>query len=232
MTESQDTAPRPPAWRPRIRRGRRAVRLAYGLPAVAALVGVVLQLNHSLNPAGSPRADEPARDGYTLTVYYTPSEVYHHGPRRSIRDRVCAGQSLPDTFPADYLDRVGLEGFGKNARGDYLGWDFTRHCYFSTEQSPVGSHDNPLVPWRSVAANHLPSGTRIRVVDCGEGLSAGICARVRSADWRVDDLCSIGCDDARHLDLYIGEQTRADLEDQHSYFVTTSAKVRVDTPKR
>ncbi|MFE2407583.1 hypothetical protein ACFXDE_04475 [Kitasatospora sp. NPDC059408] len=232
MTAVQDvTTPRPPAGRPRGGRGRRAVRLVCGLLVVAAVAAAGLELDHRLNTIDLPRVNQPTQDGYTLTVYFTPSEVYYHGPRRSIRDQVCAGQSLPDGYPADYLDRVGLEGFGRTARGDYLGWDFTRHCYFATDRPPVGSHENPLVPWQSVAANQLSPGTRIHVVDCGRGLAPDTCARVKSADWRVDDLCSIGCDDAKHLDLYIGEQTAANLEDQDSYFVTTSARVEAREPE-
>ncbi|MGE7387841.1 hypothetical protein ACQKM2_20410 [Streptomyces sp. NPDC004126] len=36
----------------------------------------------------------------------------------------------------------------------------------------------------------------MRVTDCGPGLSTEICARVKAAYWRVDDLCGIGCDAA------------------------------------
>ncbi|MFJ7275514.1 hypothetical protein [Kitasatospora sp. NPDC098663] len=229
MAAPQDTTP-PGPRRPRSGRTRTALRLACGLLAAVALLGAGLQLHHRLTTIDLPRVDQPTQDGYTLTVYYTPSEAFFHGPARSIRDQACAGQDLPDDHPGDYLDRVALEGFGKTVHGDYLGWDFTRHCYFTTGQPPVGSHENPLVPWHSVAANQLPPGTRIRVLDCGQGLSTDICARVKSADWHVDDLCSIGCDDAKHLDLYIGEQTHANLEDQDSYFVTTSARVQAEAP--
>ncbi|MFD6986404.1 hypothetical protein ACFWAX_37895, partial [Streptomyces sp. NPDC059956] len=171
------------------------------------------------------------QSGYTLTVYFTPSERFYPGPRRSIRGQVCAGHNLPDSYPAAYLERVGLEGFGKTARGDYLGWDFDRHCYFTTSASPVGSHENALVPWQSVAANHLAPGTRIRVTDCGPGVSGAICARVKSAHWRVDDLCSIGCDDAKHLDLYIGEQTQAAFESEDFYFASKGATIRAGMPE-
>ncbi|MFE0462900.1 hypothetical protein ACFW1A_26965 [Kitasatospora sp. NPDC058965] len=206
------------------------LRLAGGLLAALALLGAGLQLDHRLNTIDLPHVNRPTQDGYTLTVYFTPSQAHYHGPERNIHDRACPGQNPPDTFPADFLDRVGLEGFGKTVHGDYLGWDFTQHCYFSTSTPPVGSHENPLVPWQSVAANHLSPGSRIRVLDCGQGLSPDTCSRVKSANWHVDDLCSIGCDDAKHLDLYIGEQTRADLEDQDSYFVTTNARVLAEIP--
>ncbi|MFD7079012.1 hypothetical protein [Streptomyces sp. NPDC059918] len=184
-----------------------------------------------MNTIDMPQTDTNPQAGYTLTVYFTPGEAYFHGPQRSIHGQVCAGQNLPDSFPADYLERVGLEGFGKTVRGDYLGWDFDRHCYFATRKPPVGSRENALAPWQSVAANHLSPGTRIRVTDCGPGLSDKICTRVKAAHWRVDDLCSIGCDTAKHLDLYIGEQTRADIEDEDFYFVTKGASIQASTPE-
>ncbi|MGF1426419.1 hypothetical protein [Kitasatospora sp. LaBMicrA B282] len=227
MPASQEPIPQgPPAPRPRAGRGRAAARLACGLALAFALLGTGLQLHHRLTTIDLPGVNPPTQDGFTLTVYYTPGESFFHGPRRSIRDQGCDGRSLSDDHPGDYLDRVALEGYGRTVHGDYLGWDFTRHCYFSTSRPPVGSHDNPLVPWQSVAANHLAPGTRIHVLDCGQGLSPDTCARVKSANWQVDDLCSIGCDDAKHLDLYIGEQTERGLEDQESYFVTTSARVQ------
>ncbi|MGP3684262.1 hypothetical protein ACTVZO_06045 [Streptomyces sp. IBSNAI002] len=222
MAAPPDTAPPPGA--------RIAAGLVCAVLVLAALGYAGLRLQHRLNTIDPPQAATAPRGGYTLTVYFTPAETYYNGPRRSIRGQACAGQSLPETFPADYLERVDLEGFGKTARGDYLGRDFDRKCYFATSTPPLGSHDNALVPWPSVAANHLSPGTEIRVTDCGPGLTAEICTRVRAAHWRVDDLCSIGCDDAKHLDLYIGEQTRPAVEDEDFYFVTTGATVRAGAP--
>ncbi|MGW7313772.1 hypothetical protein [Streptomyces sp. NPDC054854] len=232
MAAHLDTVPpTPPGHRPRTTRARILVFLVCGLLALAALGHAGLRLHHRLNTIELPQADTAPQAGYTLTVYFTPSEAYYDGPRRDIGSRSCTGRHLPDTsFPADYLERVGLEGFGKTARGNYLGWDFDKHCYFSTSTPPVGSHENVLVPWQSVAANHLSPGTRIHVTDCGPGVSREICNRVKSAPWQVDDLCSIGCDNAKHLDLYIGEQTRADIEDEDFYFVTTSAAIRTAAP--
>ncbi|WP_320783384.1 hypothetical protein [Streptomyces sp. CRN 30] len=231
---AEPTPPRPtsPEPRARARRGGRVpVIVTCGLLVLAALVWTGPGLYHRLTTTDPARSDDAPRGGYTLTVYFTPSEAYYDGPRRDIRDKVCPGEELPDAFPADYLERVDLEGFGRTARGDYLGWDFDEHCYFATDEPPVGSHDNALVPWRSVAANHLPYGTEIRIGDCGPGVPGDICARVKAAHWRVDDLCSIGCDDTNHLDLYIGEQTRADLEDEDYYFVTEGATVRARAPE-
>ncbi|MFH7594382.1 hypothetical protein WDV06_04655 [Streptomyces racemochromogenes] len=223
--------PAPPGRRPRPTSVRRLFVVLAGLliPAVLGYLG--LRLHHRLNTIDMPPGDTAPQGGYTLTVYFTPSEAYYHGPQRSIRRQVCPGQNLPDAFPTDYLERVGMEGFGKTARGDYLGWDFDRHCYFATGRPPVGSHDNPLVPWQSVAANHLSPGTRIRVTDCGPGVPGETCTRVKAAHWRVDDLCSIGCDTARHLDLYIGEQTRTAIEDETYYFITKAATIRAQAPE-
>ncbi|GAA0347338.1 hypothetical protein [Streptomyces blastmyceticus] len=225
------TTPAPPGRRSHTTRNRTLTGLVCGLLVLAVLGYAGLRLHHRLNTIDLPQTNTAPQGGYTLTVYFTPSEAYYHSPQRSIRDQICAGQNLPTSFPTDYLERVALEGFGKTARGDYLGWDFDRHCYFATRTPPVGSHENALVPWKSVAANHLSPGTRIRVTDCGPGVPAEICTRVKSAQWRVDDLCSIGCDDAKHLDLYIGEQTRAAIEDEDFYFVTKGATIQASTPE-
>ncbi|MFJ8695659.1 RlpA-like double-psi beta-barrel domain-containing protein [Streptomyces roseolilacinus] len=220
--------PAPPGNRPRTRRRRILAVVLCGLPALAALACAGPRLHHRLTTIEPPHTGP--HSGYTLTVYFTPSEKYYHGPRRSIREQICPGENPPDSFPADYLERVGVEGFGRTARGDHLGWDFDRHCYFATTGPPVGSHDNPLVPWQSLAANHFSPGTRIRITDCGPGVPGDICTRLKSAHWRVEDLCSIGCDDAKHLDLYIGEQTRAAIEQEDFYFMTTGATVRITLP--
>ncbi|MFD4937290.1 hypothetical protein [Streptomyces virginiae] len=53
---------------------------------------------------------------------------------------------------------------------------------------------------------------------------------MKSEHWRVDDLCSIGRNDAKHLDLYIGEQTRAGFESEDFYFATKNATVQTSMP--
>jgi hypothetical protein len=168
-----------------------------------------------------------ATAGWHLTVYYTPVESYHGPPSRQISD--CAGKSLGQ-HSAEFLDRIGTEGFGRVAipiQGEgYLGWDFDRRCWFMAS-TPVGAEDRPLRPWASTAAPATISvGTRIRVQSCGADVDDSVCARVRSATWTVDDRCSGDCEDPHHVDLYIGEEDRPNFEDQSpNYFDTHTAVV-------
>ena len=152
--------------------------------------------------------------GWHLTVYYTPVEQYHGPPRKPISD--CAGRELGQ-HSVDFLAHVQTEGFGRVVapvqKQSYLGWNFDRRCWFMAA-APVGANDRPLRAWVSTAApSTLAAGTGVRVVSCGTDVDAAVCARVKGAAWAVDDRCSNGCTDPRHLDLYVGEEDRADFED-------------------
>lgn len=175
----------------------------------------------SASPAGRTTG------GWHLTVYYTPVESYHGPPRKSIAD--CTGRTLGE-HSVDFLEHVQTEGFGRVVapiqRNGYLGWDFDRHCWFMAA-APVGANDRPLRAWVSTAGpSTFAAGTRVRVVGCGTDVEADVCARVERAAWTVDDHCSNGCTDPRHLDLYVGEEDQADFEDKSpDYFDTHGAVV-------
>ena len=164
--------------------------------------------------------------GWHLTVYYTPVESYHGPPRSTVTD--CRGASLGQ-HSTEFLVRIRTEGFGRMVaplRGSaYLGWDFDRNCWFLAT-TPVGADDRPLRPWVSTAAPaSIVAGKRLRVVSCGTDIEPDTCARVKGAAWTADDRC-IGCDDPKHLDLYVGEEDMPGFEDESpNYFDAHEAVV-------
>jgi hypothetical protein len=207
---------------------------------VLSLCGLCLGCSTPAQPGGTPttRAAAPVAPGPTappvtggwhLTVYYTPVESYHPSARRAISD--CAGEYLGQ-HSLDFLERVQIEGFGRMiapVHGDgYLGWSFDRQCWFRAS-TPVGSGDRPLQAWVSTAASPtVPAGTRVQVISCGGDIQAGACTRVKRAAWTVDDRCSVGCQDSRHLDLYIGEEDQPDFESASpNYFDSQGAVVKL-----
>ena len=209
-------------------RSHRWICSALSLCMLCLGCGAQAQVHGAPAPA-TPAATAPSGQttaGWHLTVYYTPVESYHQPPLKPISD--CAGRALGQ-HSLDFLDRVQTEGFGRidtpiqGAR--YVGWDFDRRCWFLA-RTPVGVSDRPLRAWVSTAASvTFPAGTGVRVLSCGSDVDATVCARVKAAAWIVEDHCG-ACTDARHLDLYIGEEDRPDFEDTSpSYFDAHGAVV-------
>jgi len=199
--------------------------LALLLLAVAAAGGCASESS----PGVAGRGSHPS-SGWRLTVYYTPVESYHGGAREAISG--CQGENL-GSHSHDFLARIQIEGFGRlsdpvTGRG-YLGWDFGRHCW-SLAAGPVGASDRPLRSWVSAAAHpSIAIGTRLVIRYCGSGVDSSVCDHVRAAHWVVDDRCSIGCSNPKHLDLYIGEEDRANFEeDNPNYFEATGATVALN----
>lgn len=197
------------------------VCLACGTPATVAGVPVP--------KAASPSPSPTATAGWHLTVYYTPVEAFHGAPLKPIAD--CRGRDL-GKHSGDFLDHVQTEGFGRAAgpvQGQrYLGWDFDHNCWFASA-TPTGADDRPLRAWASMAApSTVPFRTSVRVEGCGTEVDAAVCARVTAAPWVVDDRFAADPNDARHLDLYIGEEDRADFENESpNYFELHGATVKV-----
>ncbi len=169
----------------------------------------------------------PNGGAWRLTVYYTPVESYHGGRTDAVTG--CQGQEL-GRHSHEFLDTIQTEGFGRLsapiAGHGYLGWDFDRGCWLLAA-APVGANDRPLRPWVSIAAHpSIAIGTRVSVRNCGRKVDSSVCDRVRAASWVVDDRCSVGCGDLRHLDLYIGEEDRPNFEnDSPDYFEARDAAV-------
>ncbi|HJQ23301.1 MAG TPA: 3D domain-containing protein [Blastocatellia bacterium] len=63
--------------------------------------------------------DMNCSDGWQVTGYYTPGESEFHGSPEEIEIH---GYGR-DQFPADFLRRVKIEGWGLTRHGWYLGWE-------------------------------------------------------------------------------------------------------------
>jgi hypothetical protein len=216
--------------------------------SLAALVAVLSGCTgHAPVPGGPPSesaaaglgsvsasASTPMRTstGWTVTVYYTAVERYHHGaatrvtgcPRMDCQRR---GADL-GSYPDDFVEAVRDEGTGRLADGRYLNWSSDTGYWLDT--APRDSAGGALRPWVSAAADRavLPSGTRFAIVDCGHGEGGGkvdatVCARLREARWTVTDEFTPGLGGPHHVDLYIGEETGPGFTDSVWYTTLVGA---------
>lgn len=188
-------------------------------------------------PSG-PRSDQPSRQpsggssgfavsrGWTVTVYYTAVAALHAG--RTVRVTGCRVIDCSDghddlgTYPASFVSAVEDEGTGRIAEGRYLNWSYDTGYWLDT--APRDTAGRALRPWESAAADShvLPAGARFSVVQCGhdedgDAIDAGVCARLREAQWTITDEFTPGLGGAKHVDLYIGEETGPDFTSSPLY---------------
>jgi hypothetical protein len=176
-----------------------------------------------------------APPGWKLTVYYTAVESFHHGNRVPVTGcdlgaNECSNGSAPlGSYPDDFVARVKDEGTGRITSGKYAGkflaWD--AQGGFSLDTSASDAAGNPLRPFVSAAADDaVPLGTHVRVLDCGvesttrQAPTAGDCGRLTAPDWLVTDRNGNAAG-SRELNLYVGEEDRADFENAASYVIAT-----------
>ncbi|HEV7465712.1 MAG TPA: hypothetical protein VGP96_05405 [Candidatus Dormibacteraeota bacterium] len=176
-----------------------------------------------------------APPGWKLTVYYTAVESFHHGNRVPVTGcdlgaNECSNGSAPlGSYPDDFVARVKDEGTGRITSGKYAGkflaWD--AQGGFSLDTSASDAAGNPLRPFISAAADDaVPLGTHLRVLDCGvesttrQAPTAGDCGRLTAPDWLVTDRNGNAAG-SRELNLYVGEEDRADFENAASYVIAT-----------
>ncbi|OLB78157.1 MAG: hypothetical protein AUI14_14090 [Actinobacteria bacterium 13_2_20CM_2_71_6] len=169
-------------------------------------------------PASSPAPTRSARreSGWTATVYYTAVQRFHTGPATRVTgcpvlDCRRGGADL-GSYPGDFVKAVRDEGTGRTTAGRYLNW--SSDVGFWLDDAPRNGHGGALVPFTSAAADAdvLAAGTRVRLRECGRDddgtpIDLSGCTRLRAADWRIDDEFTPGLGGARHVDLYIGEET-------------------------
>jgi hypothetical protein len=125
----------------------------------------------------------------------------------------CAhGHADLGTYPADFVRAVRDEGTGRTSAGRYLNWSSDTGFWLDT--APRDAHGGVLQPFRSAAADPdvLRRGTSVTIADCGRTEDGGpvpapVCDRMRAAHWTVTDEFTPGAGGARHLDVYIGEET-------------------------
>jgi len=176
--------------------------------------------------------------GWRLTIYYTAVESFHSGATQSVTG--CVGQNCSrgnsdlGTYPATFVNAVHDEGTGRITNGPtagmYLNWSFDVGYWLDTVAA--SGYGVALRPFLSAAADGgaLPKGARFRVVDPlrqndGSGIEPGFAAQLRNTVWDVEDQFTPGLGGAGHLDLYIGEQDRADFTNSDRYVELVNATI-------
>jgi hypothetical protein len=177
---------------------------------------------------------EPA--GWTVTVYYTAVERFHIGwPRTVVGCPTidCAhGAANLGRYPADFIEAVRSEGTGRTASGRYLNW--SHDVGFWLDEAPRDAYGHVLRPFESAAADPevLPVGTRFSIVNCGReddgtSIDPTVCTRLRQARWTVTDQFTPGLGGPRHVDVYIGEETRPGFTESPWYCTLAGATLRI-----
>ena len=151
--------------------------------------------------------------GYLITSYWTVREEFYRGEKVPVRD---SSGKLLGYYRSDFLEDVMVEGWGKGDGvgndGSYLGYD--PELGFTKSLEPLDAYGSPLIPWKIVAAPpHLRKGTTIIIIgfNSSEELSEDIVDKLLTSRFIVSDR---GADlIGRHIDIYIGEQDRADMNE-------------------
>jgi hypothetical protein len=189
----------------------------------ALLVGLLLAAGCSSEPAG-----------WTVTVYYTAVETYYDGAPVAVTgcpELDCAhGHADLGAHPKDFVTAVRDEGTGRLTGGGYLNW--SHDVGYWLDAAPRDAAGHPLRPYSSAAADPdvLARGTAFTITDCGtepEDVDDAVCARLRAANWRIVDEFTPGLGGERHVDVYLGEQDRADFTESPAYVTLTSATLAV-----
>jgi hypothetical protein len=169
--------------------------------------------------------------GWHLTTYFSAVESFFTGAPAAVTgclDVNCSSPGDPDSplgsYPGDFVDTVQAEGTGKitsgAGAGRFLNWSASQPgSGFWLDDAPRDAQGNALVPYVSAAAHEsYPYGAAFTVVDCGvdqttaEPMDAKACADFQMGKWEVRDRFESNTE-VKHLDLYIGLQTTADMND-------------------
>ena len=150
--------------------------------------------------------------GYLITSYWTVREEFYRGEKVPVRD---SSGKLLGYYRSDFLEDVMVEGWGKGDGirndGSYLGYD--PELGFIKSPEPLDAYGSPLIPWKTVAAPpHLRKGTIITIIGftSSEELSEDIIDKLLTNRFMVSDRGGLT---GRHIDIYIGEQDRADMNE-------------------
>lgn len=172
---------------------------------------------------------EGAEPGWTVTVYYTAVESFHHGETVEVFGCPvldCEGGEDPlGSYPQDFVQAVADEGTGRITSGEYVGrylnWSYDVGYWLDTE--PRNSFGDPLRPFISAAADPevLGAGTLLRITECGDApdVEAAVCEKLRESRWVIEDEFTPGLGGRRHIDVYLGEEDRVDFT-QGAWYTT------------
>ena len=189
----------------------------------------------------SASSEAGVSSGYEITVYYTAVESYHGGGTVNVRGcptQDCEGGNDDlGTYPESFVQAVEDEGAGRITSGPhagkYLNW--SDGVGYWLDNVPANSYGAGLSPFRTAAADGgvLARGTRFQLVapliqDEGGPLDEASANRLLSATWEIQDEFTPGLGGAHHIDLYIGEEDRANFTETNPLYTTlVNASIRV-----
>lgn len=185
-------------------------------------------------PAPSPA---PTDEGWQVTVYYTAVESFHSGPVVPVRGCPVIdcenGNELLGTFPQSFAKAVKDEGTGRTSSGRYLNWSHDKGYWLDT--APRDAFGKPLKPFVSAAADGLRTGSRIKLVSCGQtpdgaNVDSVVCQKLASSAWEITDEFTPGLGGDRHIDLYLGEETGPRFTESPWYTTLSQAVLEIHQP--
>lgn len=157
-------------------------------------------------------------------MYYTAVESFHSGAKQLVRGctiRDCAfGDSDLGAYPRSFVQAVHDEGTGRitsgASAGRYLNWSYDVGYWL--DSIPSDSYGAALVPMVTAAADSEVArrGQRFRLVapllqDDGQPLGEPFASQILASTWTVNDEFTPGLGGAAHIDIYIGEEDRANF---------------------
>jgi len=179
--------------------------------------------------AGAACIGPPVEGGWLVTIYYTAVESFHD-PTETQEVIGCPtldcsnGTTALGRYPSTFVAAVKEEGTGRitsgPSNGRYLNWSFGEGYWL--DDAPRDHAGRHLEPYRSAAADGIPDGTRVRLVDCGRAHDGGppsprVCSALRDGNWEIRDGFTPGYGGERHIDLYIGEENEPDFTRSEFY---------------
>ena len=90
------------------------------------------------------------------------------------------------------------------------------------DDGPRDAAGNPLVPFVSAAADGVPAGTSVELMDCGRLIDGDpvpdrLCHRLRKGRWQIRDEFTPGYGGMNHIDLYVGEEHTPNFTESELY---------------
>lgn len=211
---------------------RRLSVLALGVCAWSGMVAA----------CGKPSAKEIVEGGpWRVTVYYTAVESFHDDERVEVtgcRSGDCAnGDDVIGRYPRGFAEAVREEGSGRITSGEhdgkYLNWSYDIGYWLDT--APRNALGGALEPFHSAAADEVPDGTRLRLVNCGEfdsgdDVPPAVCSALQAGQWQIQDRFTPGLGGSQHIDLYIGEESEPDFTSTGALYVSLrNAEFAIDS---
>lgn len=199
---------------------------------------VLILAGCSAGQGGPPTPSAPSTDeGWQVTVYYTAVESFHSGP--SVPVRGCPvmdcenGHDLLGNFPQSFAKAVKDEGTGRTNSGRYLNWSHDKGYWL--DSAPRDSFGKPLRPFVSAAADGLKTGSRVKLVSCGQtpegtNVDSTVCQKLASSSWEITDEFTPGLGGQRHIDLYLGEETGPGFTESSWYTTLSEAVLEIHQP--